>query len=139
MKVVNLEELNDTENDVEHGTWRSRRFVLAKDGVGFSFHDTVLYAGTETEMWYANHIECVYCYEGHGTLVSRETGEEWEIKPGMMYLLNDHDKHTVKADTDVKVACVFNPPVTGREVHDENGVYPLITEDDATEKDATPA
>jgi len=22
--------------------------------------------------------------------------------------------------------CVFNPPVTGREVHDENGVYPLV-------------
>ncbi|MGO1947968.1 MAG: ectoine synthase, partial [Brachybacterium alimentarium] len=22
-----------------------------------------------------------------------------------------------------------NPPVTGREVHDENGVYPLVTED----------
>jgi len=24
---------------------------------------------------------------------------------------------------------VFNPPVTGREVHDENGVYPLIVEE----------
>ncbi|HLS25668.1 MAG TPA: ectoine synthase, partial [Beutenbergiaceae bacterium] len=24
-----------------------------------------------------------------------------------------------------------NPPVTGREVHDENGVYPLITEEPA--------
>jgi L-ectoine synthase len=23
---------------------------------------------------------------------------------------------------------VFNPPVTGREVHDENGVYPLLEE-----------
>jgi L-ectoine synthase len=28
------------------------------------------------------------------------------------------------------MACVFNPPVTGREVHDENGVYPLLTEPD---------
>ncbi|MDN6668277.1 MAG: ectoine synthase, partial [Brevibacterium sp.] len=25
---------------------------------------------------------------------------------------------------------VFNPPVTGRETHDENGVYPLIVEED---------
>jgi L-ectoine synthase len=24
--------------------------------------------------------------------------------------------------------CVFNPPLTGREVHDENGVYPLVEE-----------
>lgn len=138
MKVVNLNELDGTENDVEHGTWRSRRFVLAGDGVGFSFHDTVLYAGTCTDMWYANHIECVYCYEGHGTLVSRESGQEWEIRPGMMYLLDQHDKHTVKAETDVHVACVFNPPVTGREVHDEHGVYPLLVEEDVA-KDAAPA
>jgi L-ectoine synthase len=27
------------------------------------------------------------------------------------------------------MACVFNPPVTGREVHDENGVYPLLTDE----------
>jgi L-ectoine synthase len=31
---------------------------------------------------------------------------------------------------------VFNPPVTGREVHDENGVYPLITVDEE-EKEAS--
>jgi L-ectoine synthase len=131
MKVINLTDLDGTENDVEHGTWRSRRFVLAKDGVGFSFHDTVLYAGTETEMWYANHVECVYCYEGTGSLVNRETGEEFPIRKGTMYLLDEHDKHTVRAETDLHMACVFNPPVTGREVHDENGVYPLIAEDDA--------
>jgi L-ectoine synthase len=28
----------------------------------------------------------------------------------------------------MRTVCVFNPPVTGREVHDENGVYPLIVE-----------
>jgi L-ectoine synthase len=29
----------------------------------------------------------------------------------------------------MRTVCVFNPPVTGREVHDENGVYPLIKEE----------
>ena len=48
--------------------------------------------------------------------------------PGTLYLLNDHDKHTVRPRTDITCVCVFNPPVTGREVHDENGVYPLVTE-----------
>lgn len=129
MKVRHLEDLNGTDNDVEHGSWRSRRFVLAKDGVGFSFHDTVLKAGTETEMWYANHVECVYVYAGTGTLVNRDTGERHELRPGTMYLLDDHDKHTVIAETDIHTACVFNPPVTGREVHDEHGVYPLLTEE----------
>lgn len=128
MKVIHLDELNDTDRDVDHQTWRSRRFVLASDKVGFSFHHTVLRAGTETEMWYANHIEGVFVYAGTGTLVNRDTGEEFPLRPGTMYLLDQHDKHTVKADTDIECACVFNPPVTGREVHDEDGVYPLIQE-----------
>lgn len=127
MKVIHIDELDGTANDVDHDTWRSRRFVLADAGVGFSFHDTLLRAGTETEMWYANHIECVYVFQGTGTLVNRETGEEFELGPGTMYLLDKHDKHTVRAETDIRCACVFNPPVTGREVHDEDGVYPLLT------------
>lgn len=126
MKVIHIDQLDNTDRDVDHDTWRSRRFVLADDEVGFSFHDTLLRAGTETDMWYANHIECVYVYQGEGTLVNRETGEEHALRPGTMYLLDKHDKHTVKAETDIRCACVFNPPVTGREVHDEHGVYPLL-------------
>lgn len=131
MKVTYLEDLDGTDRDVvaENGNWRSRRIVLAKEGVGFSFHDTVLYAGTETEMWYANHIEAVYCVGGTGELLDRETGETYEIRDGMCYLLDGNEKHTVKAHTDLRMACVFNPPVTGREVHDEHGVYPLIVEE----------
>lgn len=129
MIVRSLSELDDTERDVKSSNWRSRRFVLAREGVGFSFHDTVLYAGTETSMWYANHIEAVYCVGGEGELVNDETGEVHELRDGTMYLLNGHERHTVKARTDLRMACVFNPPVTGREVHDEDGVYPLLTED----------
>ena len=131
MKVVHLEELDGTDRDVDHDTWRSRRFVLAGDGVGFSFHETLLRAGTETPMWYAHHVECVYVYAGTGTLVNRETGEEHELRPGTMYLLDGHEKHTVRAETDLRTACVFTPPVTGREVHDEHGVYPLLADGDA--------
>lgn len=31
------------------------------------------------------------------------------------------------AQTRLRMLCVFNPPVVGTEVHDENGVYPLVT------------
>jgi L-ectoine synthase len=34
------------------------------------------------------------------------------------------------------MVCVFNPPCTGREVHDENGVYPLLVEDDPSDEAA---
>jgi L-ectoine synthase len=129
MIVRSLADLDGTERDVQSKTWRSRRFVLAREGVGFSFHDTVLYAGTETSMWYANHIEAVYCVGGEGELVNDETGEVHQLRDGTMYLLDGNERHTVKARTDLRMACVFNPPVTGREVHDENGVYPLLAED----------
>jgi L-ectoine synthase len=29
--------------------------------------------------------------------------------------------------------CVFNPPLTGEEIHDEDGAYPLIQEAPARE------
>jgi L-ectoine synthase len=129
MIVRSLKELDGTERDVEAPTWRSRRFVLASEKVGFSMHDTVLYAGTETHMWYANHIEAVYCIEGQGELVNEDTGEKHKLEPGTLYLLDGHEHHVVHAHTDLRTVCVFNPPCTGREVHDENGVYPLITEE----------
>ncbi|OIV38955.1 L-ectoine synthase [Mangrovactinospora gilvigrisea] len=131
MLVRSLDEVTGTDRDVtaETGTWRSRRIILAKEGVGFSVHHTIMYAGTETEMWYANHIEAVYCVQGEGELTDEETGEKHWITPGTLYLLDKHDRHTMRPKTDLHFVCVFNPPVTGREVHDENGVYPLMTEE----------
>ncbi|TDD00937.1 ectoine synthase [Nonomuraea deserti] len=129
MIVRSLKDITGTERDVEAPTWRSKRLVLAREKVGFSLHETVLYAGTETSMWYANHVEAVFCVEGEGELTNEETGEKHRIEPGTMYLLDGHERHTLRARTDVRTVCVFNPPCTGREVHDENGVYPLIKEE----------
>ncbi|MDN5792601.1 MAG: ectoine synthase, partial [Brevibacterium aurantiacum] len=64
------------------------------------------------------------------TLTAQATGEPYELSDGTMYLLDGHEKHTVVAEEELRMACVFNPPVTGRETHDENGVYPLIVEED---------
>jgi L-ectoine synthase len=128
--VRSISDIEGTDRDIESasGTWRSKRIILAKERVGFSLHETVLYAGTETSMWYANHVEAVFCVSGEAELTNDDTGEKHRITPGTMYLLDGHEKHTVRAVTDFKVLCVFNPPVTGREDHDENGVYPLLTE-----------
>jgi L-ectoine synthase len=135
--VRKLEDIIGTDRDVDAPTWRSRRLVLAKEKVGFSLHDTVLYAGTKTAMWYANHIEAVYCVGGTGELVNEETGERHAIASGTMYLLDEHEHHTLHAHTELRMICVFNPPCTGREVHDENGVYPLLVEEDDATADAT--
>lgn len=131
MIVRTVDEVTGTDRDVtaETGAWRSRRIILAREGVGFSMHHTIMYAGTETLMWYANHVEAVYCVLGVGELTDEETGHTHRIEPGTLYLLDGHEHHTMRPTTDLHLVCVFNPPVTGREVHDAHGVYPLLTED----------
>lgn len=126
MIVRRLDDILGTDREVhaENGNWVSRRLSLADDDMGFSMHDTVLFAGTETEMWYKHHLEAVYCVGGSGTIEDLATGEIHEIGPGTIYLLNEHDRHIVRATEDLHMVCSFNPPVTGREVHDADGAYP---------------
>lgn len=131
MIVRTTDEITGTDRDVvsPDGNWTSKRIVLGGDRVGFSFHETVIKAGSVNEFHYANHVEAVWLVEGEGTLTDRETGTSYPLAPGTMYLLNGHERHTVAARTQLRMLCVFNPPVTGREVHDEHGVYPLVAVD----------
>jgi L-ectoine synthase len=129
MIVRKLTEIIGTDRDVDDGNWVSRRLLLRKDGMGFSMHETILRAGTETNMWYKHHLEAVYCIDGEGEVEDLSTGVIHRLEPGTLYALNDHDKHIVRAKTDIRTVCVFYPPLTGREVHDEEGVYPLIEAD----------
>jgi L-ectoine synthase len=128
MIVKSLDEIIGTEDHTKGKTWESRRFILNKDKVGFSLNDTIIKEGTESYFWYKNHIEAVYCIEGEGEIESVDTGEVWSLKPGSMYLLNDHDKHKLRAKTQMRMVCVFNPPLVGTETHNEEGFYPLLTE-----------
>ncbi len=132
MIVKKLEDLIGTPAEVDDGNWVSRRFLLKQDGMGFSMHDTVIREGTETFIWYANHLEAVYCIEGEGEVELVETGEKIPLSPGTLYALNGNEKHYLRARKTMRMVCVFNPPLTGREVHDENGIYPLIEDDEET-------
>lgn len=124
MIVRTLAELEGSERDVAGPTWRSRRLLLAGDGMGFSLHDTILHASTETRMHYKHHLEAVYCVEGEGELEDLDSGRVWPIAPGTMYALDRHDRHVLRARTRLRMICAFNPPVTGREVHGDDGAYP---------------
>lgn len=106
-------------------TWDSTRLLLKNDGMGFSFHITRLFANCETHMHYQNHLESVYIISGEGELENRSTGEIFPLRPGTLYVLDQHDQHTVRTTTEITCACVFNPPLHGREVHDASGAYPL--------------
>lgn len=132
MIVRRLEELEGTKRAVKAPTFTSRRFLLRKDGMGFSFHDTVLYAGSETYIWYKNHLEAVYCMGGEGELEDLDNGVTHEIRPGTFYALNGHERHYLRAKTDLRMMCVFSPALSGEEVHDDEGTYPLLGDDEET-------
>jgi L-ectoine synthase len=128
MIVRKLQDIRKGDHNVVSEGWESARLLLKDDGMGFSFHVTTLKAGAEIEMHYTNHLEAVLVLKGTGTIEDLGTGETHRLAPGVMYALNAHDHHIVRPQTDILTACVFNPPVTGREVHDESGAYPAEDE-----------
>jgi L-ectoine synthase len=136
MIVRTLDEVCGSDSDVAGPTWRSRRLLLARDGMGFSMHDTILHAGTETEMCYRHHLEAVYCVAGEGEIQLLPDGPTWAISPGTLYALDQHDLHVLRAKTELRMVCVFNPPVTGREVHGPDGAYPPSDSDGDEKEDS---
>lgn len=125
MIVKHLNDVIDKKDDIDTKTWNARRLLLERDGMGFSLHDTIIKAGTETLIWYRHHVEAVYCIEGEGE-IEVIGGRTYSIQPGTLYALDGHEKHLLRADSQLRMVCVFNPPLTGSEVHDEEGVYPLV-------------
>ena len=131
MIVRKIQDTAGSEQEVITPNWTSRRLLLKRDGMGFSMHETIIEAGTETYIWYKNHLEAVLCIEGEGEVEVLPDGKVYSIVPGTLYALDKHDKHYLRGKTRMRMICVFNPPLTGREVHDEEGVYPLVEEEPA--------
>lgn len=128
MIVRDLAKLRQSERAVSDAKWTSVRMLLADEGMGFSFHITYIQPGSEHTFEYKHHLESVFCISGKGSITDLGTGETHEIRPGVMYALNKHDRHILRAEEELVMACVFNPPVTGREVHQADGSYALVEE-----------
>lgn len=110
-----LEEVKKSQYNVNFGHGESRRFLLEKDGMGFTLTDTFIEAGTESNMQYNHHLEACYCIEGSGEL--EVSGKTLPLEPGVMYALNDHERHIVRAKTKLRFICVFKPALSGLENH----------------------
>jgi L-ectoine synthase len=123
MKVVNVNDLANTNRDVKFKEGWSIRPVVKSDGMGFSVHKTMIRKGTIGHWHYKNHLESCYCISGKGILTSLDDGKSYEITPDVIYSLDSHDNHTFEAITDVVLISIFNPPVKGNETHKEDGSY----------------
>lgn len=123
MIVRRLAEIEGTDRDVDTELWRSRRLLVAKDGMGFSLHDTIIRPGGPLHLHYKHHLEAVYCIAGRGSVKALSDGVPHPLEPGTMYALDQHDDHVLEAEEEMRMICVFNPPVTGQEVHGPDGSY----------------
>ncbi len=110
------------------GNWESTRLLLKDDNMGFSFHITTIYEGADFQMHYQNHLESVFCMSGEGEVETLADGKKYPITSGTLYILDKHDKHILRASKEMKMACVFNPPLNGKEVHNASGAYELEAE-----------
>ncbi|MCU4674405.1 ectoine synthase [Catenovulum sp. 2E275] len=129
MIVRKLQDAEKTDRKIVSEGWDSTRLCLKNDNMGFSFHITTIFRDAELPLHYQNHLESVYCISGEGSIEDLATGEIHPIEPGVIYLLDKHDKHILRATQEMKMACVFNPPLNGKEVHDATGAYPLEAEE----------
>lgn len=124
MKVIKTSELDAKRIvDCPNGGFRSHRIVLRADNMGYSLTKTVVPPKGRQFWHYKNHLESCYCVAGRGTLTNAETGEEHEITPDTTYILDKHDAHYFEAHEECILLCVFNPPLSGNEVHEDDGSY----------------
>lgn len=128
MIIRSVDKLTGTDRDVRGDGWRSRRLLRREDGMNFSFHMTEISAGSELDLRYSHHVEANLCIGGEGEVVDVATGQTHHLGPGVMYSLDKHDHHLLRAKTDLKLVCVFWPALVGNEEHDESGGY-LLADD----------
>lgn len=101
----------------------SHRYLTQKDGLGFTITQTVIPPNGEQFWHYKNHIEACLCIDGRGVLTDLSSGKKYDIFPGVLYALNNHDPHLFEAYDEVTLVCVFLPALNGNEIHKEDGSY----------------
>lgn len=113
MIVRSAEDIEGSENDWRWSAGLTRRLLLERDGMGFTVTDTTVEAGTSSPLHYRDHLEACYCIEGRGEVECE--GVVHPIAPGTIYALDRHDAHVLRAHTDMRLICVFNPALEGGE------------------------
>lgn len=122
MKVIDIAKLSE-ERKVNFHSGVSNRILLEEDKMGYTMTKTVIEPGKRVFQHYKNHLESCYCVSGSATLTNSLTGEEFEIKEDITYVLDNYDPHYFEAHEKTVLICVFNPPLVGKEVHQEDGSY----------------
>ena len=119
MIVRSLDGVAQTEHFVDYGNGTSHRLLTSADEMGFTACHTVVNACTESHSQYSDHSEACYCIARSGGIGVAD-GTVYPIKVGTIYALDKHDRHFMRAHegAGMVLVSVFNPPLSGTEVHD---------------------
>ena len=104
-------------------SFRSARFLTAADGMGFSYNENRVEAGTDLVVWLKHHWEANYIVSGKGAVTDLTSGERWPLEAGVLYVVGPNDRHRLHFTEDACHISVFCPPLTGEESFDEDGAY----------------
>jgi L-ectoine synthase len=115
MIIRTVGEVIGTARDVHGPGWKSRRVVLAGEGPDYSVHETTLDAGVRLRFEYQHHRETVYCVAGKGTIEDVDGGRVVSLAQGGLYSAGVGEGHVITADTEMKLVCIFSPPLAGDE------------------------
>jgi L-ectoine synthase len=81
--IRSVEEILGTARDVSGQGWRSRRLILAEDGIDYSVHETTLEAGQGCNSGTAATGRR-YCVSGSGTIEDVASGRVVTLEPGVL-------------------------------------------------------
>jgi len=126
MKIVRINQLEETSREVNGVGFTSMRVLLESDKMGFGLHKTIIPKGGPYHWHYKHHLEACYCIQGSGIIKDLTTGIEHFITKDSCYVLDKNDNHEFEALEDVVLISVFNPPLTGNEIHKKDGSYESI-------------
>ena len=110
--------------EFQSGAVKSVRMLTVDDGLGFSFNSVSIKQGIQQDLWYKNHWEANLVMSGELEVTEKATGEKHTLTKGGVYCVGPDDQHHLDAKSDVHLLAIFNPPLKGDEVHDEDGAYP---------------
>ena len=104
-------------------SFRSARFLIASDGMGFSYNENKVKKGTNLVVWLKHHWEANYIISGKGEVIDLTSEERWPLEAGVLYVVGPNDRHRLHLTEDECHISIFHPPLTGDERFDKDGSY----------------
>ncbi len=117
-----LEKLERIKFPSDH-SFRSARFIIASDDMGFSYNENRVNEGVILNVWLKNHWEANYIVSGRVEVTDSESGKKWSLEAGAVYVVGPNDRHQLQFKEDECHLSVFFPPLSGNEHFDEDGSY----------------